>query len=92
MVEIPENGIAHATVGQNQGLQQESPLNREEVEQIEQKNHRPLMVQRNQNVDQVLKYVQQNNYVRQNNMTNMVSNKFWSRMTLMWDSTVLKVC
>lgn len=31
VVEIPENDISQATVGQNQGLQQEPPLNREEV-------------------------------------------------------------
>lgn len=34
VVEIPEKGITHATLGQNQGLQQEAPLNGEEVEQI----------------------------------------------------------
>lgn len=34
------------------------------------------MVQRNQNVDQVIRYVQQNNFARQNNITNMVEQIF----------------
>lgn len=45
-----------------------------------------MMVQRNQNVDQVLRYVQQNNFAGQNNITNMVD-FFLPKMALMWDST-----
>lgn len=72
MVEIPENDITQTTLGQNQGLQQQPPLNKEEVEQIEQNNPRPLMVQRNKSVDQVLRYVQLNNFAGQNNITYVV--------------------
>ncbi|XP_050918932.1 uncharacterized protein LOC127136419 [Lathyrus oleraceus] len=44
----------------------------EEVEQIEQNNPRPLMVQGNQNAGQVLRHVQQNHFEGENNIANMV--------------------
>ena len=55
LVDTPENWTTQAIVCQNQGFQPKPPPHREEVEQIEQNNPRPLIVQRNQNVDQVLR-------------------------------------
>lgn len=52
---MPESGMAQVNVGQNQGFRPPEPIpNREEEEYIDQHNPRPLMVQRNQDVDQVL--------------------------------------
>lgn len=71
-VEMPENGLVQANVSQNQGLQHDPVPNREEVEYVIQANPRPMMVHRNQDADKVLQNVQQNNFLRHNNITSMV--------------------
>lgn len=74
---MPESGMAQANLGQNQGLRPPKPiLNREDEEYICLNNPRPIMVQKNQDVDQVLRHVQQNNFGGHNNIANVVEQTF----------------
>lgn len=64
--------MTQVNLGQNQGFRLPEPIPNREEEYIGQHNLRPLMVQRNQDADQVLRHVQQNNFGGDNNIANVV--------------------
>lgn len=69
---MPENGLVQASVDQNQWLRHDPVPNSEEMECLSQANPRLLMVHMNQDENQVLRNVQQINFVGHNNIASMV--------------------
>lgn len=64
--------MAQVNLGQNKGFRPQEPTqNKEDEEYIGQHNPRPVVVQRSQNADQVLRHVQQNNFGGHNNIINI---------------------